>query len=380
MPTAEIIAIGTELLLGEIQDTNSRHIARTLREYGVDLYWTTIVGDNTGRIADALHRALNRSHVVITTGGLGPTVDDVTREAVGLALEVEVRFRAELWEQILERYRSFGREPTENNRRQAVLPDGAQGMRNPIGTAPAFLMPDDGKVIYALPGVPQEMSFLLEHAVIPDMQARFDLESVLVTRVLHTAGAGESQIDERIADLEEQANPTVGLAAHVGQVDVRIAAKAETRAAARRLIEPVEAEVRRRLGPWVFGSDEQSLEEIVSQRLEDRGWRLVIVEAGLDTSLSTRLSPWPEVFVLGEVLPTALDPDALDARVREVCQAQHAEVGLGIMRTAAEDSQSLYIRLVTPESDRALQRSYGGPTGYASRWVANVALDLLRRV
>ena len=157
MPTAEIITIGTEILLGEIVDTNARFIARQLRDAGIDLYRKTTVGDNATRIATAIQQAMESSDIIITTGGLGPTIDDPTREAVALALETETEYRPELWEQIKARFERFGRIPTENNKRQAYVPIGAIAVENPVGTAPAFISERDMCSIIALPGVPREM-------------------------------------------------------------------------------------------------------------------------------------------------------------------------------------------------------------------------------
>ena len=154
MTSAEIIAIGTELLLGEIQDTNTHYLARTLRDDGIDLYRTTIVGDNLERIAQAIREATNRANIVITTGGLGPTVDDPTRQAVALAIGTGTEFRPELWDQIQARFKRFNRLATENNRRQAYIPSGAFAVENPVGTAPAFIVEKPGHVIISLPGVP----------------------------------------------------------------------------------------------------------------------------------------------------------------------------------------------------------------------------------
>jgi nicotinamide-nucleotide amidase len=162
MPTAEIITIGTEILLGEILDTNAQYLARALRDAGVDLYRKTTVGDNTRRIAQAIQQAQERCDIVITTGGLGPTVDDPTREAVALAVGVETEFRPELWEQIESRFRRFNRQPTENNKRQAYVPRGALAVENPVGTAPAFIVENGEQAIISLPGVPSEMKYLTQ--------------------------------------------------------------------------------------------------------------------------------------------------------------------------------------------------------------------------
>ncbi len=225
MPSAEIITIGTEILLGEIIDTNATYIARELRRIGMDLYRKTSVGDNAERIAQAIREALQRCDVVITTGGLGPTVDDPTREAVALAFGVQTEFRPELWEQIQARFARFGRQPTENNKRQAYIPQGAHPIENPVGTAPCFRMEGEGGTVISLPGVPREMEHLMQNAVLPHLRQRYPDLGVIKARVLHTAGAGESNIDALIGDLEELTNPTVGLDAASGQVDVRIRAK-----------------------------------------------------------------------------------------------------------------------------------------------------------
>jgi competence/damage-inducible protein CinA-like protein len=228
MPTAELIAIGTELLLGEIQDTNTRYLARALRDLGVNLYRATITGDNTARIAGVIREAMARCQIIITTGGLGPTVDDPTRAAVAQALDVDVEFRPELWEQIQARFERFGRTPSDNNRRQAWIPAGSIPVENPVGTAPAFICESANACIICLPGVPREMEYLTQNVVLPYLRDRFQLSGTIKARVLHVAGVGESTIDDWIGDLETSTNPTVGLLAHPGQVDIRITASAES--------------------------------------------------------------------------------------------------------------------------------------------------------
>ena len=167
MPTAEIITIGTEILLGEIVDTNTRHIALTLRDLGVDLYRTVTIGDNLERIATAIRELVGRNDVVITTGGLGPTVDDPTRQAVAKALGIETEFRDELWQQVVSAVSRYGRTAEENQRRQAVVPKGAIGISNPVGTAPAFIVETDRSAVISLPGVPNEMEHILHEFIIP---------------------------------------------------------------------------------------------------------------------------------------------------------------------------------------------------------------------
>src|SRR4030067_3500282 len=188
MPSGEIITIGTELLLGEIVDTNAPFLARCLRDAGIDLYRKTTVGDNIKRIAQVIQQAMERCEIVITTGGLGPTVDDPTRQAVALAVDAPVEFHPELWDQIQSRFKLFNRQPTENNRRQAYIPAGAQAILNPVGTAPAFLVEKNHKLTIALPGVPREMEYILEHSVLPILRERYQLQGLIKTRILHTVG------------------------------------------------------------------------------------------------------------------------------------------------------------------------------------------------
>ena len=277
MPAAEIITIGTELLLGETVDTNTRYIARALRDEGVDLFRTSTIGDNPDRIAEIIREGVQRAEIIITTGGLGPTVDDPTREAVAQALGVETEFRPELWDQILERFKRYGRTPTDNNKRQAFIPRGALPVENPVGTAPAFICETGEHAIISLPGVPREMEYLMQNMVLPYLRERYNLTGVIKARVLHTSGAGESQIDERIGDLEQLNNPTVGLAAHAGQVDIRITAKAETEAEADALISKVEEQIRQRLRAWIYGADDDSLEGVALDTLSACGWDLTVV-------------------------------------------------------------------------------------------------------
>ncbi len=381
MPIAEIITIGTELLLGETVDTNTRYIARALRDEGVDLYRTSSIGDNVERIAEVIREGMGRAEIIITTGGLGPTVDDPTREAVARALGVETEFHPELWEQIQERFQRYGRTPTENNKRQAYIPAGAVPIENPVGTAPAFIAETEKHAIISLPGVPREMEYLMQNKILPYLRERFDLSGVIKARVLHTSGVGESQIDERIGDLEQLSNPTVGLAAHAGQVDVRITAKAATLEEADALIREVEDELRRRLRAWIYGADEDTLEGVALDILAAYDWKLTVVEANLGGRLIQRIGEVEsEVFAGGEVLTVAPAPGELPAIVRGACKAHEAQAGLGVILEPGETRQTLHIALVTPEEERQVTRTYGGPPLLAPRWAVNVSLDLIRKL
>lgn len=378
MPTAEIITIGTEILLGEIVDTNAQFVARALRDAGIDLYRKTTVGDNARRIAQVVQQSMDRCEIIITTGGLGPTVDDPTREALALAMGVELEFHPELWEQILARFRRFNREPTENNRRQAYIPQGAIAVENPVGTAPAFIIETERHAVISLPGVPREMEFLIRRTVMPYLRQRFDLKGTIKARILHTVGVGESQIDDMIGDLEALSNPTVGLAAHSGQVDVRITAKAESESAADDLIIPVEAAIRQRLGGWIYGADEETLEDAALKALRGKGWTLVVVEAGLSGNLIRHLAGANEPFLGGELLTETPDPQELLECTESFRKSRGADVALGVTVQPAGESQDVHLVLITPEGEQQFTRPYGGPPEYAPRWALYHCLDLIR--
>jgi len=374
MTSAEIITIGTEILLGEIVDTNTRYIARTLRSLGVDLYRTITIGDNTERIASAIRHSLERADFVITTGGLGPTVDDPTREAVAKAMGVETEFREDLWQQVVETIARYGRKPSENQKRQAFVPQGAIGIRNPVGTAPCFIVesprPEGGgvKAIISLPGVPNEMEHVLHESVIPYLQKTFHLDELIKVRVIHCAGLGEGMIDEKIADLETLSNPTVGLAAHTGVVDVRITAKARTEAGADELIAHVEAQVRERLGNVVFGVDEDRLENVVLDLLAKRGLTLVAVEGGLEGLLARKIPHTAS--------HPNLTPDALMESLRNARSESRADFALGVTVNAEERSAEM--ALISPKGEKAHRITYGGPPKSLTRWSMNLALNWLR--
>jgi len=379
MPSAEIITIGTELLLGEIVDTNSAYLARKLRDLGIDVFRTSTVGDNVERIADVIRETLARTQIIITTGGLGPTVDDPTRDAVALAMNTTPEFREELWEQILERMKRFGRVPTENQKRQAYIPKGALPVKNPVGTAPAFIVEQGDKCLISLPGVPREMEYLTENTVLPYLRGRYQLTGTIKARVLHTAGVGESQIDEWIGDLEKLTNPTVGLAAHAGIVDVRVTAKADSNEAADEMITEIEKTLRERLGQAVFGVDEDTLEGVIVKKLAALNWPFAIIEVGLGGALIQRLAkPGADIYRGGEALP-ALPPNTQLADLVE-SDSDHldASVVLGLVYTPGASQHDFDIHIKTPLGSIKQHRSYGGHPRLAPHWAVNTLLDLLR--
>jgi nicotinamide-nucleotide amidase len=276
---AEIVAIGSELLLGQIVDTNSAWMAQRLAEIGVNLFYKTIVGDNAGRMSEIISRARGRSDVVITSGGIGPTEDDLTREIVAEVTGRELILDPSLLQQIEERFRKRGFIMTKNNEKQAYIPAGAIPIENPNGTAPSFIVEDSHGVIISLPGVPFEMKWLFDHRVIPYLREKFDLREMIVSRVLKIAEIGESSVDDRIGHLiRRSTNPTVGVLAHPGQVDVRISVKTDSVEKAQELISPVEQEVRAAFSHHVFAIDNETMEDVVGRLLQAKAMSIAVIE------------------------------------------------------------------------------------------------------
>ncbi|MPZ52470.1 MAG: competence/damage-inducible protein A [Acidimicrobiia bacterium] len=287
----EIIAVGTELLLGQIGNTNATHIASRLTESGLDCTHRQVVGDNLNRLSDVIRTALGRSDAVILTGGLGPTRDDLTREAISDATGRPL-LRSEAYVAALrERYETMGSEMPLSNLQQADYPDGAEMLPNPRGSAPGLVLDHDGVLVFALPGVPPEMELLLEDHVLPRLADVAGGNGVLLSRVLHTWGLGESRVGELLDDrFEESVNPSIAFLASAGETKVRLTAKAEDEEAALRLIEPLEGEVRDRLGSAVFATDGESIESVLHRLLRERGWTLGTAESLTGGSVGARIT------------------------------------------------------------------------------------------
>ena len=371
MAIAEIVSIGTELLLGQIVDTNASWMAQRLTNIGVNLYFKTIVGDNPDRMQEVIGQALERSDIVITGGGIGPTRDDLTREIIARVTGRDLVLDRHLAEQIERRFQRRGLIMTANNQRQAYIPQGAIPVENPNGTAPSFIVEDPRGVVFALPGVPFEMKWLFDNEVVPYLQKKFSLAETLTYRVLKVAEIGESSVDDRIGHLiAESSNPTVGVLAHPGQVDVRIAAKAATVEDAHKLIAPVEDEVRRLLGRHVFAVDDETMEDAVGKLLKERGATVAVYEdltAGLLTERLQQASH--EHFaqaMVGSGMPSlrgllassgrAADVDGLVADPAELAKAL-----AGAVRDGAESDVGLALHAV-PESELHVENLARGQT------------------
>jgi nicotinamide-nucleotide amidase len=332
MLSVEIVTIGTELLLGHTIDTNSAFIARHLADAGIDVYAKHSVGDNSQRLEAMLRGALSRADGVITTGGLGPTVDDLTKEAVAAATGTRLELHEPSLRAIEARFALMRRTMSENNRRQALLPVPGVVLENPHGTAPGFVaLRSDGKFVAGMPGVPREMHAMLTEKLIPWLSQRYGLRQTITTRTIHTIGIPESELDRRIEDLfRALENPKIAVLAHGGRCDVKIMAKAETRAAAEQLIAPVEREIRERIGYGIFGVDAQTIEGAIVDGLRRRGQTIATAESCTGGSIADALvrAPGASAVFRGGIVAYADDVkrDLLD--VPEETLRAHGAVSL----------------------------------------------------
>ncbi|HHW10024.1 MAG TPA: CinA family nicotinamide mononucleotide deamidase-related protein [Firmicutes bacterium] len=289
---AEMVFVGTELLLGQIVNTNAAYLGERLSELGIDHYYQSVVGDNAKRLAGVLNLAVSRSDVVIACGGLGPTLDDLTRETVAELTGRELEFNDEIWQTIRRRRPNL----PENMKRQAMVPKGAKVLPNDTGTAPGLAVPDqsDNKLFILLPGPPNEMKPMFDKYAVPVLLERMGERAVLVSRSLHFCEIGESPLEDRLMDLfAGQVDPTLATYAKPGHVQLRISTKAHTREEGLAKIAPVEEEIRRRVGEYIYGVDGTTLEEAVGELLLGRNWRVFIADAGTGGILASRLTDPP---------------------------------------------------------------------------------------
>lgn len=302
---AEILMIGTELLLGQINDTNATYMGQTLADNGINLFQKTTVGDNRERIVDALNLALDRSDVVLCSGGLGPTEDDLTRECVAQVVDAPLEYHEEIFDLITAMFARYNIQLTENNKKQALVPKGGTVIDNPNGTAPGLMVECDRGMIFCMPGVPRELKPMLEDSIIPTLRDRFELDSLIHYRVLHICGIGESRIDDIIGDLmTDLENPKVGVLASPAKVRVRISAKANSKSEANALIDPVDAEIRSRFPNLIMGTDDDTVEGVVNELLLDRGWTLAVVETTSGGSIGQLMTAFgAQSYVGGRIYP-----------------------------------------------------------------------------
>jgi competence/damage-inducible protein CinA-like protein len=355
---ADVLAIGTELLLGQIVDTNSSWIGETLAAVGIDTMEHRKVGDNLPRMVGAMRTMLEEADAVVVCGGLGPTQDDVTREAIAELMGVELERREELVEHIASLFGTRGRDMPANNLRQADVPRGAEAIPNPIGTAPGVRAELDGKVVYAVPGVPYEMQLMIKEHVLPDLLARSGEAAVIVSRSLKTWGQSESGLAEQIASrVDTQHNPTIAfLARGIEGIVVRLTAKAATKEAARALIEPEEAKLREILGEIVFAVDDETMEHAVLTRLESRGWTIGVAESLTGGLIGARMASVPGASrtfrgsiasyatdvkrsVLGVTAEQVVSKECAEQMAEGAQRVLGADVGIAVTGVAGPDEQ-----------------------------------------
>ena len=354
----DVLAVGTELLLGQLIDTNSAWIGEQLAAVGIDSHLHVVVGDNQDRVVEVLRWLLTQSDAVLVCGGLGPTPDDLTREAIAEVMGVGLVRHEHLVDHIREMFMSRGRPMSPSNERQADVPEGGRAIANSLGTAPGLACPVDGKVVYAVPGVPYEMQAMVVDDVIPDLLVRSGERAAIVSRSLRTWGSAESTLAERIAGrVDAQTNPTIAfLARGIEGLYVRITAKGASEAEARQLIEAEEAELRAELGDLIFGVDDESMETVVLALLRERGWTVAVAESVTGGLVGARLvdAPGASDAFRGGVVTYATDVKrsllgvTADRVVSGECAMQMAEgvrrlmgadVGLGVTGVAGPTEQ-----------------------------------------
>jgi nicotinamide-nucleotide amidase len=405
---AEVLAVGTELLLGDVVNGNAAVIGQLLAAAGVDVVRSIAVGDDEQTIAEELRAAASRVDAVLVTGGLGPTQDDLTREALAVAAGVELRRDEDLAEALLARYSGMGRRVPVMNLRQAQLPDGAAAIPNAKGTAPGVRMELGGAVVYALPGVPHEMRAMVEDSVLPDLLARAAFPTAIVSRTLHTAGMWESAVAEALSGLHDRLAGTVGAPtlawlAGKGQTRVRITARASTRDEALAQIAPVEAEIRAALGIAIWGVDDDTLPAVVHRMLATAGQTVAVAESLTGGLLGAALTETPgasgtfrggitayATALKAELLGSdpadgAVSASTAAAMAAGVRARLGADFGLALTGVAGPEEQegqpagTVHLALAGPAGGEARLLRLPGDRDRVRMLAVTSALDLLRR-
>lgn len=397
----EVIAVGTELLFGQIINTNTATIGAALAERGLDAHFQQTVGDNLERIASSISTALDRADAVILTGGIGPTQDDITREAVCAATGLPMVFNDEYAERLREWWAGRGKTMPKSNLRQAYHPEGAELMMNPRGTAPGLAISHGGKLIFCVPGVPAEMEFLLANDVIPRLVAASGEEKVIVSRLIRTWGRSESDVAETLDDLFEGANPSIAFLASASEIKVRITAKADSTVEALTLIEPVETEVRSRLGNTVFGTDDETIERVLLDLLSDLGYTIGTAESMTGGLVAARLTDLPGssavvrgglVAYTNELKQRLLGVEDISSVVDAATAVEMAtgaqslldvDVAVAVTGSAGPDPLekppgTVVIAVATPEDARAKELRYSGDRERIRAYGTTAALQLAR--
>ena len=410
--SAEVICIGTELLLGDILNTNCQYLARQLASLGIPHYYQTVVGDNVSRIHQVLNTAVDRSSILIFTGGLGPTPDDLTTETIASFFNTSLQGDPEIIQDISRKFASVGREMTPSNRKQALVPQGAMTLPNPTGTAPGIIwQPKEGLTIMTFPGVPSEMHRMWQDTAVPFLKSQGWGKNTIYSEMMRFRGIGESALAEKVAHLFDSDNPTVAPYAGRGEVRLRVAAKAADKTQAESLIKPVATEIKSIAGLDYFGSNEDTLASVVGKLLNEVQQTLSVAESCTGGGLGAMLTETPgsSSYFLGGIIAYAnrikenlLDVDAEDLEQQGAVSATVAEQmalgvklrlqtdwGIGITGIAGPGGETenkpvglVYIGLATPENKTISQEyRFGKQRGreLVRHFSSCSALDLLRR-
>lgn len=402
---AEIISIGTEILLGDILDTNSNYIASRLPALGIDLYYTSQVGDNRERLSEVMRRAWDRSDLVLCSGGLGPTEDDVTREAILAVLGEEPAVDPQLEDELRAFFSRRNYPMPERNLKQAWLSPSTTAIPNPRGTAPGWWAEKDGRIIIAMPGPPAEMTRMWEKEVVGRLQ-QLATGSVIISRTVKTAGLGEGTVDEMISPLLKSTNPSIGVYAKADGIHLRITAKAPTADEGRALIEPVEESLERILGGVIWGYDEDTFEIAVGRMLTERGLTIATMESATGGLLASTLTdaPGSSAYLIGGLVAYATEQkiawgvsrEIVDEHgvisiecAREMARAAReqtgAQVGIGISGVAGPDPQDdkpvgmMHIALDDGDGGDAMSYTFAQSREAIKRRAVTSALQLIRR-
>jgi nicotinamide-nucleotide amidase len=404
---AEVVSIGTEILLGDITDTNSNYIATRLPALGIDLYYMHQVGDNRARLAGVLRQAWERSDVVFCTGGLGPTEDDVTREAVCELIGEQPHVDPEQERILRQFFEGRGYPMPERNLKQAWLTPSTVAIPNPRGTAPGWWVEKDGRLLIVMPGPPSEMARMWEKEVEQRLRGR-STDSVIVSRTIKTAGIGEGSVDEMIGSLLHSDNPTIGVYAKLDGIHVRVTAKSRSTAEAQALIDPVVAELRQILGTAIWGYDAEEMQDAVGAMLKEAGLTVAAMESCTGGLLASTLTDTPgsSAYVRGGIVSYAtaikeqfgvsaetiaregvISAATALAMAEAVRHALGSDIGVGITGVAGPDLQegkpvgTVFIAVAGPGDAPPTQTGYtfGGSRESIKRRAVTTALTLLRR-
>lgn len=405
---AEIISVGTELLLGQIVDTNAPYLSEALSTLGIDVYHRSTVGDNATRVAEVLRTALGRADVVITIGGLGPTQDDLTKETIAEVLGERMVMDPESENAIRAFFERRGIPIAQSNLKQAQRPESGIAIPNSVGTAPGLIVEKDGKIIIALPGPPGELVPMVESSVVPYLSHKTSGASkVIVSRILKVCGIGESAAEERVKDLLSSANPTIAPYAQCGEVTFRITAKATDKSEALAMISDLESKARERLGDYVYGTDEDTLESVVVSMLIERGLKLALAESCTGGLISHRVTNVPgssQTLLAGVVAYSnqaktdflgvppelirqhgAVSPEVAEAMARGVAHRTGADMTIGVTGIAGPGGGTpekpvglVYIAIGSPNEVSVTRNVFGGSRQEIKLRTSHTALNMLR--